>query len=174
MSQDRSPPVAIGVERGSALWDRFPEAEAVIASAVLAIFDEAKLSARPDAELAILLSDDYYVRELNSKWRGKNTATNVLTFPAFEPEELEDAPMLGDIVLAFETIDREASDEAKSVTDHLSHLVIHGVLHIFGYDHLDDDEAEDMEAIETRALARLGVAAPYADHPERQHAPETA
>ncbi|WP_315855230.1 rRNA maturation RNase YbeY [Chenggangzhangella methanolivorans] len=108
------------------------------------------------------LSDDARVAELNGEWRDKPTPTNVLTFPAVEPDETADAPMLGDVILAFETVEREAREEGKSLSDHVSHLVVHGVLHLFGHDHLDDDEAEEMEALETRALARLGVPDPYA------------
>lgn len=161
MSPDRSTPVALDTVRGSKLWNELPDVEAVVAAAVGAAFAEAELEALPDAELSVTLSDDATVRELNAKWRGKNSATNVLTFPAFEPDEMADAPMLGDVILAFETVDREAREEGKSLSDHLSHLVVHGVLHLFGYDHLEDDEAEEMEAIETRALARLGVPDPY-------------
>lgn len=162
MSPDRSTPVALETVRDTDLWDALPDAEMVVAAAVGAAFAEAKLKALPDAELSVTLSDDAAVRELNAKWRSKNSATNVLTFPAFDPDEMADAPMLGDVILAFETVDREAREEGKSLSDHVTHLVVHGVLHLFGYDHLDDEEAEEMEALETRALARLGVADPYA------------
>lgn len=174
MSPDRSPPVALETVRDSDLWDVVPDAEATVAAAVIAIFDEAGLTARPDAELAVTLADDARVRELNSEWRAKDKPTNVLTFPAFEPEEMADAPMLGDVILAFETVAREARDEGKSLPDHVSHLVIHGVLHLFGHDHIDDADADEMEAIETRALARLGVADPYSALPEALTTSETA
>lgn len=166
MSPDRSPPVALETVRDSELWDALPDAEALVAAAVLAAFDEAELAALPDAELAVTLADDARVRELNAAWRAKDTPTNVLTFPAFEPDQMAGAPMLGDVILAYETVAREADAEGKPFSAHLSHLVVHGVLHLFGYDHLDDDEAEEMEAIETRALARIGVADPYLDAPE--------
>ncbi|MFC3691187.1 rRNA maturation RNase YbeY [Chenggangzhangella methanolivorans] len=162
MSPDRSTPVALETVRDTDLWDALPQAEAVVAAAVVAAFAEAKLKALPDAELAVTLSDDARVAELNGEWRDKPTPTNVLTFPAVEPDETADAPMLGDVILAFETVEREAREEGKSLSDHVSHLVVHGVLHLFGHDHLDDDEAEEMEALETRALARLGVPDPYA------------
>lgn len=163
MSPDRSTPVALETVRDTDLWDALPEAEAIVEAAVCAAFAEAGLKALPDAELAVTLSDDARVAELNGEWRAKPTPTNVLTFPAVEPDETADAPMLGDVILAFETVEREAREEGKSLSDHVSHLVVHGVLHLFGHDHLDDDEAEEMEALETRALARLGVADPYAD-----------
>ncbi|GLK81611.1 rRNA maturation RNase YbeY [Methylopila turkensis] len=163
MSADRSPPVALETVRDSELWAALPDAEATVARAVAAAFDEAGLEARADAELAVTLADDARVRALNAEWREKDKPTNVLTFPAFEPDEMADAPMLGDVVLAFETVAAEARDEGKPLADHVSHLVVHGVLHLFGYDHIEDEEAEEMEALETRALARLGVADPYAD-----------
>ncbi len=162
MSPDRSTPVALETVRDCELWTLLPDAEATVAAAVAAVFAEAGLVALPDAELAVTLSHDENVRMLNAKWRGKNSATNVLTFPAFGPDETADAPMLGDVILAFETVEREAREEGKALSDHVSHLVVHGVLHLFGYDHLDDDEAEEMEGVETRALARLGIADPYA------------
>ncbi|RXF73118.1 rRNA maturation RNase YbeY [Hansschlegelia zhihuaiae] len=162
MSPDRSTPVALETVRDSDLWDAIPDAERIVAAAVGAAFAEAGLVARPDAELAVTLADDERLRELNGAWRDKDQPTNVLTFPAFEPDEMADAPMLGDVILAFETVAREAREQGKAVESHLAHLVVHGVLHLFGHDHLDEAEAEAMEALETRALARLGIADPYA------------
>lgn len=162
MSPDRSTPVALETVRDSELWTLLPDAEATVAAAVAAAFAEAGLVALPDAELAVTLADDARVRTLNAEWREKDKPTNVLTFPAVEPDETADAPMLGDVILAFETVEREAREEGKALSDHVSHLVVHGVLHLFGYDHLDDDEAGEMEGVETRALARLGIADPYA------------
>lgn len=161
MSPDRSTPVALEIVRDSKLWDVLPDAETIVAVAVCAAFAEARLVALLDAELAVTLADDARVRELNAQWRDRDSATNVLTFPAVEPEETADAPMLGDVILAFETVEREAREEGKSLSDHLCHLVVHGVLHLFGHDHLDEPQAEAMEALEKRALARLGIADPY-------------
>lgn len=163
MSPDRSTPVALETVRDSDLWDALPDAERIVAAAVAAAFAEARLEARPDAELAVTLGDDARVRELNAQWRGMDKATNVLTFPAVEPEETADAAMLGDVILGFETVAREAQEEGRPLAHHVSHLVVHGVLHLFGHDHLDDDDAQDMEALETRALARIGVPDPYAE-----------
>ena len=107
------------------------------------------------------------VRQLNSKWRGKDHPTNVLSFPLAGEEEfaitVDGAPelMLGDIVLARETCAAEAADKGISMADHTAHLIVHGTLHLLGYDHHDEAEADDMEQRETRALARLGIAAPY-------------
>lgn len=119
------------------------------------------------ADLSIVLTDDARIRELNREWRGKDKPTNVLSFPGVDPQELAFLPtgmpvMLGDVVIAHETVLREAEERQVSVADHLTHLVIHGVLHLLGHDHEDTDEAEAMEALETELLAALGIADPHA------------
>jgi probable rRNA maturation factor len=118
-------------------------------------------------ELGVRLTNDAEVRALNAQWRGKDKATNVLSFPMADPDELDDATpggpelMLGDIVLARGVCVAEAADKAISIEAHASHLLVHGTLHLLGYDHHDDEAASDMEAREVRALARLGIADPY-------------
>ncbi len=119
-------------------------------------------------ELGLRLTGDEQVRALNAKWRGKDSTTNVLSFPLAEADELgaEAAPdgpelMLGDVVLARGVCAAEAADKAIALEDHAAHLMVHGTLHLLGYDHHDDASATDMEARETRALARLGIADPY-------------
>lgn len=114
-------------------------------------------------ELSLVFTDDAAIRQINAEWRGKDKPTNVLSFPAFpiEPGAMP-GPMLGDIVIARETVEREAADLEKSAQAHLTHLLVHGFLHLFGYDHLENDEAERMETIETRILATLGLSDPYA------------
>ncbi|MBI1260167.1 MAG: rRNA maturation RNase YbeY [Rhizobiales bacterium] len=112
-------------------------------------------------ELSIVLADDDFVQGLNRKWRQKDKPTNVLSFPAGENTGGTDH--LGDIVLAFETISREAVEQKKTMADHFSHLVVHGMLHLMGYDHEDEGEAEDMESLERDILAGLGIADPYAE-----------
>lgn len=118
----------------------------------------------PPSEISVVLSDDEHIRELNKHHRGIDKPTNVLSFPAVRMKTPAGAPrILGDVVLAFETVEREAKEEAKSIENHLAHLVVHGVLHLLGYDHEDDDEAETMEARERQILARLGIPDPYAE-----------
>ncbi|WP_105438618.1 rRNA maturation RNase YbeY [Neorhizobium sp. T25_13] len=114
-------------------------------------------------ELSLVFTDDAAIKEINAEWRGKDKPTNVLSFPAFplEPGKMPGL-MLGDIVIARETVEREAVDLDKSFEDHLTHLLVHGFLHLFGYDHMQSDEAERMEALETRILATLGLSDPYA------------
>ena len=118
-----------------------------------------------DAELAIMLTDDAGIRTLNNTWRGIDKATNVLSFPALQPEgpSDDDMPrMLGDIAIAYETTRLEADAEHKPFDHHLSHLAVHGFLHLVGYDHETDDEAEVMEGLEREILAQLGIPDPYA------------
>lgn len=129
----------------------------------------AAVAARPEpivpeaAEWSVVLSDDARVRVLNREWRGKDTPTNVLSFPGAEADEEEPGPLLGDVVVAYETTAREALDEGKRFEDHLAHLLVHGLLHLFGFDHETDEEAEEMEALEVEILAGLGVADPYGE-----------
>ncbi|WP_114226710.1 MULTISPECIES: rRNA maturation RNase YbeY [Sphingomonas] len=118
-------------------------------------------------ELSVQLTGDDQVRALNAEWRGKDKPTNVLSFPLAEADELTDVGadgpelLLGDIVLARGVCAAEAHDKAIPLAHHAAHLMVHGTLHLLGYDHHEDGEAEDMEARETRALARLGIANPY-------------
>ena len=114
-------------------------------------------------ELSLVFTDDASIREINAEWRSQDKATNVLSFPAFPLEPGgKPGPMLGDIIIARETVEREAADLEKSFDDHLTHLMVHGFLHLFGYDHMNNSEAERMEGLETRILAGLGLSDPYA------------
>jgi probable rRNA maturation factor len=151
-------------------WQAEPDAEAVIHRAIAsaAEFVDADVG---DTELAVMLTDDAGIRTLNRNWRGIDKPTNVLSFPALQPTGAsgpDDAPrMLGDIAIAYETTRKEADDEQKPFDHHLSHLAVHGFLHLIGYDHETDDEAEVMEALETEILAQLGIPDPYADRDSR-------
>jgi probable rRNA maturation factor len=121
-----------------------------------------------DSELTIRLVDEGEGRELNRTYRQRDYATNVLSFPADLPDELDgipllDIPLLGDLVICVPVVEREAGEQHKSLDAHWAHLVIHGCLHLLGYDHLEDAEAEEMEALERALLAELGHPDPYAD-----------
>ena len=153
-------------------WDvRAGEAVA----AALALTPYAGLAnAAPLVEISVRLTDDAEVHTLNCDFRGKDKPTNVLSFPQVQDDLLEtlansDANdsggeiLLGDIVLARETCAREAAEKGISLTDHATHLIVHGTLHLVGYDHMDDASAGAMEALEVKALASLGIANPYAD-----------
>ncbi|MGJ5095144.1 rRNA maturation RNase YbeY [Bradyrhizobium oligotrophicum] len=147
-------------------WQDQPDAEDVIHRAIAAAAETVDADVG-DAEIAVMLTDDDGIRTLNSNWRGIDKPTNVLSFPALQPTGPrgdDDAPrMLGDIAIAYETLRREADEEQKPFDHHLSHLTVHGFLHLIGYDHETDDEAEEMEALEREILAHLGIPDPYAD-----------
>ena len=115
-----------------------------------------------DSELTIRLVDEAEGRELNHRYRQRDYATNVLTFPADVPDELLDIPLLGDLVICVPVVEREAVEQDKRLEAHWAHLVIHGCLHLLGYDHIEDAEAEEMEALERTLLAELGHPDPYA------------
>ncbi len=114
------------------------------------------------AEIAVLLADDARVREVNRQWRAMDRPTNVLSFPGAPPERIAQAPFLGDIILAFETTAAEAKAEDKPLDQHMTHLVVHGVLHLLGYDHKTPGDAERMEGLESAILASLDIPDPYA------------
>jgi probable rRNA maturation factor len=117
------------------------------------------------AEVAILLTDDQAIRALNRQWRGRDEPTNVLSFPHHPSGRHADGPnILGDIVVAYETTAREAASEGKPLLHHLTHLTVHGFLHLLGYDHESHAEAEAMENLERKILAQLGILDPYATH----------
>ena len=146
-------------------WQTEPDAEAVIHRAIDAAAEIADADVG-EAEIAVMLTDDAGIRTLNNNWRGMDKPTNVLSFPALQPTASAppDAPrMLGDIAIAYETTRREADDEQKPFDHHLSHLAVHGFLHLIGYDHEKDEEAEAMEDLERDILAQLGIPDPYAD-----------
>jgi probable rRNA maturation factor len=125
-----------------------------------------------DGEISLVFADDAFVRTLNADHRGKDAPTNVLSFPnGFEVPA--GAPrLLGDVVLARETVAREAAEQDKPVADHVAHLLVHGVLHLCGWDHETEDEARAMEALEVDLLARLGVPDPYRSSPPEETAPD--
>jgi probable rRNA maturation factor len=147
-------------------WHAEPDADAVIARAIEAAASMVDADTG-DSELAVMLTDDSGIRTLNLNWRSIDTPTNVLSFPALQPpggHESDNAPrMLGDIAIAYETTRREADEEQKPFNHHLSHLAVHGFLHLIGYDHEKDGEAEVMEGLERDILASLGIPDPYAD-----------
>ncbi|MDR6177305.1 MULTISPECIES: rRNA maturation RNase YbeY [unclassified Pseudomonas] len=116
-----------------------------------------------DSELTIRLVDEDEGRELNRTWRHRDYATNVLSFPADVPDEFLDIPLLGDLVICAPVVAREAAEQGKPAAAHWAHLVIHGCLHLLGYDHLEDDEAEEMEELERQLLAELGYPDPYGE-----------
>lgn len=153
-------PLQIEISRNAEGWPAHLDTRA--AQAVRTALEQAGAKVTGAAELSILLTDDAEQQALNRDWRGIDKPTNVLSFPQIEPHGLV-VGLLGDIILARETLEREAVELGVGFDDHFTHLVVHGFLHILGYDHIEDDEALAMERLETQILASLGVADPYAD-----------
>ena len=175
MDSDSSPSIEVAIGNGA--WRTIvTDPEAVVLRAALAALRdaEAMASARPSGavgepatpvEVSVRLTDDAEVRELNRVYRGQDKPTNVLSFPGDDldsPLEQGQPRLLGDVIVALETTAAEAAAMGLSVEAHLAHLIVHGVLHLGGHDHLDDGDAAWMEAVETRVLAALGYPDPYA------------
>lgn len=135
--------------------ENWPDVRALIEHAVTAALTVACFN--ESTELSIVLSNDALIQDLNKQYRGKDKPTNVLSFPQ------DDEFSLGDIVLALETIQREAEEQKKEFNDHLMHLIVHGTLHLLGHDHKEDSEAEKMESLEVKILDDIGVENPYED-----------
>lgn len=162
--KSRTEPVKMELVVKSALWQKRRTAKSVIKKAISAA---AKAASTQPAELAIVLSNDSGIQALNRDWRGKDQPTNVLSFPAAPAgargsKARLPSPYVGDIVIAYQTTAREAVAEGKPFDHHLAHLAVHGFLHLLGYDHENDRDAETMENLERRILRRLAVPDPYA------------
>jgi probable rRNA maturation factor len=153
----------IGVETDvSAEWGEGTDWPALSRRAVHAAIAQSRHPGLADSEVSVKFTSDEEVRGLNAAWRKKDKATNVLSFPMAEESELASAQLLGDIVLAHGVCAAEAAEKNVDVEVHAAHLVVHGTLHLLGYDHeTSDEEAEEMEDAERRALASLGIADPY-------------
>ena len=153
----------IGVETDvSDEWDSRTDWPALARRAVHAAVAESRHPGLSDSEISVLFTSDEEVRTLNAAWRGKDKATNVLSFPMAGEDELASAQLLGDIALAYGVCAREAAEKEVTVETHAAHLVVHGTLHLLGYDHeTSDADAEAMEEVERRALAAIGIADPY-------------
>jgi probable rRNA maturation factor len=168
--------ISFSLEAGD--WEAVvTDVEMLVEAAARAAFEAAE---RPEilgdapAEMSLVLADDALVQTLNRDYRDKDKPTNVLSFALLD--DLDDTDdvlareqgmpiLIGDVILAFETVQREAREQGKTVGDHLTHLVIHGVLHLLGYDHQSDPDADRMERLETSILARMGIADPYSANP---------
>lgn len=167
-----APYLSVEISRAGGEWDAASE-EIVLRMAQAVFMHDGASSA---AELSVLLADDTFVQSLNRKFRGKDKPTNVLSFPnAPTPAgALYDEPSsLGDIALAYETVKAEAQTQKKSFDDHLAHLVVHGVLHLLGYDHIEDEDAEKMETRERELLKLFEIADPYSVGPATGSEEET-
>lgn len=153
--------IALDIDVEAEGWDVVPDLLVLCRRAADAALASCPTPPDDDVAAALLLADDAAVRALNLQWRGHDKPTNVLSFPAPVGPLAGGTRLLGDLVLAWDTVAREAAQEGKAVPDHAAHLVVHGVLHLLGLDHETEAEADAMEAVEVAALARLGIADPY-------------
>jgi probable rRNA maturation factor len=152
-------------------WQGNQDWSTLAQKAVDAALAIAEMSSNTLLSISICLSSDNEVQALNAQWRGKDKPTNVLSFPMLEAGAFvgitntgDGEVLLGDIILAHGVCIAEADEKAIPLTDHVTHLIVHGTLHLLGYDHIDETDAEDMESLEVKALASLGLGNPYSDH----------
>jgi probable rRNA maturation factor len=154
----RAPAPSINIQIKSPLWDAQPLAAQTVRDAIAAA---AATLSTADNEVSILLTDDKAIRLLNREWRGIDKPTNVLSFPAAATKASVRMPLFGDIVIAYETLKRECDDEDRIFLHHLAHLTVHGFLHLIGYDHQVEAQAEEMEGLESKIMTRLQMPDPY-------------
>jgi probable rRNA maturation factor len=155
--------IEVEIVVGSDRWKELGDIEGLVRRSIEAGLEAARQTLSEPLEVSLLLTDDRAVRELNRAWRGKDEATNVLSFPSGAQPIAGGRRALGDLALAYETLQRESEAEGKSLADHATHLIVHGLLHLLGFYHTGEAEAEEMEALEIEALRRLGIANPYRD-----------
>ncbi len=170
MSDSHRLDIQLGIEAGQwpaeSVLESFAS-RALETSAALLAREVGQPFAEAPVEISLVFTNDDEIKSINAEWRSQDKPTNVLSFPAFPlVPGGKPGPMLGDIILAEETLRREALDLGKPFEDHLAHLLVHGFLHLFGYDHMTDEEATVMEGLEIRILAELGLENPYGDDDE--------
>ncbi len=147
-------------------WSRLDGLDTLVAESLQSVLEESGDKLVEGVEVSLLFCDDARIQELNRDFRGQDKPTNVLSFPS--PDPLETARFIGDIAVAYETVAREAQEQGKTLKQHCGHMIVHGFLHLLGYDHEEEAEAEAMEAMETRILRRLGVDNPYHDDEHKE------
>ena len=158
VSQQRASALQIDIQMQSPLWDAQPLAAQTIRAAIGAA---ASILSTAGGEVSIVLTNDSAIRDLNRGWRGIDKPTNVLSFPVSSQTISGETRLLGDIVIAYETLERECDDENRIFLHHLAHLAVHGFLHLIGYDHQTDVQAEEMEGLESKIMMRLNLPDPY-------------
>jgi len=146
------------------LWKTLAVAKkAFISKIVNSVFTHLKINNIENCELGIVLTSDKFIHQLNNQYRKKDKPTNVLSFPyiKYSNKSKFQCELLGEIFISYETLEREAKEQGKSFKNHFTHLIVHSVLHILGYDHMKEREAQKMEALEVEILAELGISDPY-------------
>jgi probable rRNA maturation factor len=162
VTRARAPVVQVSIQKAAPGWKAVTGAAAKVRRAARRAVAMVGVPVMAGAEIAVLLADDARMQGVNRQWRAKDSSTNVLSFPGAAPGSISQAPFLGDIILAFETMESEAATEEKPLEHHMMHLVVHGVLHLLGYDHMTLNEAQRMESLESAILASLDIPDPYA------------
>ena len=157
-AKSSAPALAVDIRVQSPLWQNQPLAEQAVRKAILSAATALSTSA---GEVSILLTDDSAVRDLNRDWRGLDKPTNVLSFPAARSKAGGGANFYGDIVMAYETLKRECDDEERNFLHHLAHLTVHGFLHLIGYGHEVDAEADEMEGLESKIMNAMNLPDPW-------------
>src|SRR5262245_47306005 len=157
----RASPPEIDIQTQSTLWETQPMAAQIVHDAVMAAASELSTAG---GEVSIVLTDDSAIARLNRDWRGIDKPTNVLSFPASGQRTAGGTRLLGDIIIAYQTLERECEGENREFLHHLAHLAIHGFLHLNGYDHQTDTQAEAMEELESKIMSRLNMPDPYLEH----------
>ena len=157
--------VTVDLSVESPLWSAVRDLPGLAGRAIATASAETGAELPPQCEVSCLFCDDDTIRALNAQWRGMDKPTNVLSFPARRTKTPDASVLLGDIALAYETIEREAASDGQPLAAHVAHLLVHGFLHLLGCDHEDSAEADVMEALESRIMVRLGCADPHAERP---------
>lgn len=157
------PQIAVDIVVEAGDWPSKPALKRLAANVIATAAELADGDIAPEAEVAVIFTDDRHMRVLNRRYRKKDAPTNVLSFPGTRPGSHRFGPLLGDILLGRETVLREAKEAGLAMNDHLTHLVVHGFLHLLGHDHMRESQARVMERLETAILAGLGIADPYRD-----------
>jgi probable rRNA maturation factor len=171
MNSNLSKTPVIDISIQDPIWDKLGDIETIVCDAATKALESAimpKFAYGKALEMSLVLANDGLVQVLNREYRGKDSPTNVLSFASldgedFEAEMLVEPLNIGDVILSYQTIERECQEQGKFFLEHVKHLTVHGVLHLLGYDHQDDNEATDMETLEIRILEQLGVQNPYTD-----------
>lgn len=143
-------------------WAEVCDPDALAHAAVEAVLSNIEMSWAGELEISFLFCDDLKIKGLNATWNKTNSATNVLSFPTSPTGKQGPVTLLGDVIIAFDTISNEAGAQRKLVSSHAAHMLVHGVLHLFGFDHLNDEAADEMEALETCILNTMGIDDPWA------------
>lgn len=162
-----APDAQIDVAIQDPVWEDIAGIDGLVGTCVRTALSMARMPAAVQGkklEISFMLANDDLIHILNREYRGKDNPTNILTFAALDDEHAPlgpDVVSLGDVVLSYQTIEREAKEQGRFLRDHITHLIVHGTLHLLGYDHMEEDQATDMETLEIRILEKLGVQNPY-------------